>query len=269
MSKYYNPQRTRNLFDPSSKKPYKISRADIELFLKCPRCFYFHKRLGTPTPPTYPYTLNSAVDKLLKREYDIFRRLRLPHPNMTYHGIKCIPFAHKDLEIWRDPLRGGIRYLHAPTNLEIRGAIDDVWIDANDELHVVDFKSTARKGDVNIEADWQISFRRQLEIYQWIFRRNGFRVSDKAYIVYANADTSRTAFESKLEFDVCIIPYKGSDSWIEDVIVRLHECLLSPDLPPPGRDCDYCAYFDRRTLHEKNVRRSPVAKSSDRNSTLN
>jgi hypothetical protein len=179
---------------------------------------------------------------------------------MTYHGIKCIPFAHKDLEIWRDPLRGGIRYLHAPTNLQIRGAIDDVWIDANDELHVVDFKSTARKGDVNIEADWQISFRRQLEIYQWMFRRNGFRVSDKAYLVYADADTSRTAFESKLEFDVCIIPYKGSDSWVEDTIDQLHRCLISSDLPDSNPDCDNCAYFKRRTVLENGFRESNITK---------
>ncbi len=46
MSDYYNPQRTRNLYDPASKEPFRLSRSKIDLFLECARCFYLDRRLG-------------------------------------------------------------------------------------------------------------------------------------------------------------------------------------------------------------------------------
>ncbi len=250
MSNYYNPQRTRNLFNSLSNKPFEISRSQIDLFMRCPRCFYLDRKLGTSTPPGFPFSLNSAVDKLLKKEFDIFRKLHLPHPTMTYFGVNCIPFDQKDIDIWRDSLRGGVRYLHVPTNLIIKGGVDDLWINTNNEIHIVDYKATSKSKEVNIDADWQAAYKRQVEIYEWLFRRNGFRVSDTAYFVYCNADTSKPAFQSELAFDLKIIPYRGDDSWIDKTIVELRNCLLSPDLPDSGPECEFCDYFNRRMVHE-------------------
>jgi len=55
--------------------------------VKCQRCFYIDKRLGTGQPPGYPFTLNSAVDKLLKKEFDIHRAKGTPHPMMKEYGL--------------------------------------------------------------------------------------------------------------------------------------------------------------------------------------
>lgn len=71
MSQYYNSQRTKGLYDLSSSEPFKLSRSKIDLFLSCPRCFYFNRRLGVARPPGFPFALNSAVDHLLKLEFDI------------------------------------------------------------------------------------------------------------------------------------------------------------------------------------------------------
>ena len=98
MSKYYNPKRTRNLFDPDDTKPFVVSRSKIDLFLECQRCFYLDRRLGVGRPPGYPFTLNSAVDKLLKKEFDIHRAEKTAHPLMKEYGIDAIPFSHDDLE---------------------------------------------------------------------------------------------------------------------------------------------------------------------------
>lgn len=43
MSEYYNSNRTKNLFDPKSKTPFKLSRSKIDLFLNCPRYFYLDR----------------------------------------------------------------------------------------------------------------------------------------------------------------------------------------------------------------------------------
>lgn len=74
MSKDYTGRKTKNLFDPQNKTPFKLSRSKIELFINCPRCFYLDRRLGVGQPPGYPFTLNSAIDKLLKKEFDIHRK---------------------------------------------------------------------------------------------------------------------------------------------------------------------------------------------------
>ena len=61
MSQYYNSQRTKGLYTPNASEPFKLSRSKIDLFLSCPRCFYFDRKLGVGRPPGFPFALNSAV----------------------------------------------------------------------------------------------------------------------------------------------------------------------------------------------------------------
>jgi hypothetical protein len=242
MSKYYTGRRTKYLYDPLSKAPFKLSRSKIELFINCPRCFYLDRRLGVAQPPGYPFTLNSAVDKLLKKEFDLYRGKQKAHPLMEAQGIKAVPFKHEKLELWRNALKGGVEYLHEPTGLLLSGAIDDIWVSPEGELFIVDYKSTSKEDEVSLDADWQISYKRQMEIYQWLFRKNNFKVSSTGYFVYCNGDTGKEVFDAKLEFDIKIIAYEGNDDWIEPKILELHKCLKSAAIPAPSPDCDFCIY---------------------------
>jgi len=251
MSKYYTGRKTKNLFDPKSKSPFRLSRSKIELFMNCPRCFYLDRRLGVGQPPGYPFALNSAVDKLLKKEFDIYRKKQIIHPLMEANGIKAVPFKHEKLDSWRDALRGGIEYLHAQTNLLLCGGIDDVWVSPDGQLLIVDYKSTSKEEEVNIDADWQISYKRQMEIYQWLFRRNAFNVSSTGYFVYCNGLTDRDEFRAKLDFDIKIIPYIGDDRWIEGTILDIYKCLMDDIIPASGQDCDFCKYTEGRKSVEQ------------------
>ncbi|OGM90719.1 hypothetical protein A2999_00590 [Candidatus Wolfebacteria bacterium RIFCSPLOWO2_01_FULL_38_11] len=242
MSKFYNPKRSRNLFDPNSKEPYKISRSKIDLFLNCPRCFYLDRRLGVAQPPGFPFSLNAAVDRLLKKEFDIHRANKTAHPLMKTYGVDAIPMAHEKIEQWRDSLGGGISYFDEKTNFIITGGVDDVWINPKGELIIVDYKSTSKGEEVSIDADWQIGYKRQMEIYQWLFRKNDFKVSSVGYFVYCNGIADKEAFDAKLEFYIKLIPYKGDDSWVEGTILAARECLEADDLPESGNDCDFCKY---------------------------
>ncbi|MBU4350749.1 MAG: PD-(D/E)XK nuclease family protein [Desulfobacteraceae bacterium] len=241
MSNFYKAKRTYSIFNPLSQEPFKLSRSKIDLFLQCPRCFYLDRRLGTDRPPGFPFTLNSAVDKLLKKEFDLNRVKGTKHPLMEEYKIDAIPFAHKEIEDWRN-YKKGIWTFHEPTNLVIMGAIDDVWVNKAGELIVVDYKATAKTGEVSIDADWQDGYKRQIEIYQWLFRKNGFKVSDTAIFVYCNGQTDREAFDKKIEFDIKIIPYIGNDDWVEGAIINAHKTLMQDIIPQASKDCDYCAY---------------------------
>ena len=242
MSQYYTPRRVKGLFDPKSKESFKISRSKIDLFIECPRCFYLDRRLGIGRPPGFPFSLNSAVDALLKKEFDFHRAQHTPHPFMKAYGIDAIPFEHEKMNEWRDSLRAGVQYLHKPTNLIITGGVDDVWVNPEGELIVADYKATSKNGEVNLDAQWQDGYKRQMEVYQWLLRNNGFKVSDTGYFVYCNGKTDREAFDGKLEFDVKLIPYTGNDSWIEKTVKEIKKCLISDSIPKSSDSCDYCRY---------------------------
>jgi hypothetical protein len=170
---------------------------------------------------------------------------------MNTYQIKAVPLKDKNMDKWRDALRGGIEFLHKETNLNITGGIDDIWVNPDGELIIVDYKATSKVGEVSLDADWQIGYKRQMEIYQWLFRKNGHKVSSTGYFVYCNGDADKKAFDGKLEFDVKIIPYVGDDSWVEKTIVDAHKCLNSDKLPASGADCDYCKYREAIKQVEK------------------
>ncbi len=242
MSEYYKPRRTRNIFDPNSSEPFRISRSKIDLFMNCQLCYYLDARLGVSRPPGFPFALNSAVDTLLKKEFDIHRTKKRAHPLMASYGLDdVIPFSHEDMDLWRTNFKG-ITHVFEPANFLVTGAVDDVWVNSKNEIIIVDYKSTSKEEKVTLDKEWQIGYKRQMEVYQWLFRRNGFTVSSTGYFVYCNGKTDKEAFDAKLEFDIDLIPYTGNDEWVEKALVEMKKCLTNQKLPKPAAECDYCAY---------------------------
>ncbi|MDD4358432.1 MAG: PD-(D/E)XK nuclease family protein [Candidatus Pacebacteria bacterium] len=241
MSDYYNARRTNGLFDPKSKTPFKLSRSKIDLFVECPQCFYLDRRLGVGRPPGFPFTLNSAVDTLLKKEFDLLRKNGIPHPLFEEFGIEAIPFSCNKLDDYRNTFIG-VQYLHEPSNFLVFGGVDDLWINPNSEIIIVDYKATAKQGEVNLDAEWQKGYKRQMEVYQWLVRNNGYEVSNTGYFVYCNGDVGRDKFDAKLDFNIKIIPYTGDTSWIEPKLMEIKDCLTKDEIPEMSPDCDYCNY---------------------------
>ncbi len=242
MSEYYRPHRTRNIFEPNSKEPFRISRSKVDLFVSCPLCFYLDVRLGVGRPPSFPLTLNVAVDELLKKEFDTHRFAGTKHPFMETYAIDAIPFNHPKMDEWRDSLRKGIEYLHPETNLSVRGGVDDVWINPKEELIVVDYKATSKRDEITLDGNLGAQYKRQMEVYQWLLRKNDFKVSDTGYFVYVNGNKDAAAFDKKLEFDVVLLPCEGDPSWLEPTLFKIKECLMNDAIPTSSSECDFCAY---------------------------
>lgn len=242
MNKY--SQRKRNLYNPGLKTPFRLSRGKIDLFLECPRCFYLDRRLGLGRPSMPGWALNSAVDQLLKNEFDLLRKNGEKHELMKLYKIDAIPFSHPDLPIWRDDVYKfvGASTIHKPTNLEICGIIDDVWINKKEELIIVDYKSTSTSAEISLEDEYKQGYKKQMEVYQWIFRQMEFKVNETGYFVYANAGKNRPKFDARLEFELQIIPHKGDDSWVEPTIYAMKKYLESDKVPDSDPDCEFCMY---------------------------
>lgn len=238
----YGLKGDRSRYKKGSKELFSISRSKIERFTECPRCFWLECVHGIARPDMPSFTLNNAVDELFKREFDIHRAEGSKHPLMEQYGIDAVPFKDERMDAWRDALKRGVQYEDHKRGLLLRGGIDDAWINAAGELHVVDYKATAGKDEVTLDDKWKDAYKRQAEIYQWLFRQNGFNVSKIAYFVYANGDNDKKAFDGKLEFDITILPYEGDDSWIPETLDELKACLDSETIPKTGDNCDFCPY---------------------------
>ena len=235
--------RSRNIYKPDGEKPFKLSRSKVDNYVSCKRCFYIDRRPGVGHPPGFPFNINSAVDELLKKEFDQYREAGKPHPYMETVDRNLIPYKDDRLDEWRENFKG-VQYHHEETNLIFTGAVDDLWIDTDtSEVVVVDYKATAKNSEVTIDADWQQGYRRQMDFYQWLLRKNGLKVSDIGYFVYCNGDKQKPSFDQKVHFDVSVLEYKGNESWIEDTILEIKELLDQDDVPKYSDVCDYCTYI--------------------------
>ncbi|MFA6602904.1 MAG: PD-(D/E)XK nuclease family protein [Candidatus Shapirobacteria bacterium] len=228
----------------------RISRSKIEQFINCRRCFYLTVVLKVKQPSSPPYTLNSAVDKLLKSEFDILRKSGESHQLFQDYGIKAVPFNHPELEKWRFNFSGVTR-VETESGIEVFGAVDDLWLMENGEIAVVDYKSTAKEGEVELtDAPWHDGYRRQIEVYQWLLRGNELKVSDTGYFVYCNGITNLARFDAKLEFKIKIIDYQGDDSWVAPTVREMAQVMSLDQIPHPGKDCEWCRYRNNASKYE-------------------
>lgn len=233
-----------NLYQTTLNKPFRISRFRMERFLQCPRCFYLDRKLGLDRPGMPGWPLNDAVDHLLKNEFDLLRKDGKKNALMEKYKIDAIPFNHPQLPSWRDDHHRfiGVSTLHKKTNIEICGIIDDVWINSKKQLHIVDYKSTSTSKEISLDDEYKQAYKKQVEWYQWIFRKNGFDVSDIAYFVYANGLKGERSFDAKIEFELQIISHKGETAWVEPTIMAIHKCLTSDRIPEKNSNCEFCLY---------------------------
>jgi hypothetical protein len=229
---------------------YTLSRTALEDFIKCPRCFKLHRGLGLKAPRMVPLTLAVATDALLKNEFDRVRATGELHPLWDREGLDMRALAHSDLDMWRDNRRG-IRVLHEASGCTVYGAVDDVWQHRRTgELHIVDYKSTSKQGTPDLDSGFGAVYKRQMEIYQWLFREAGFRVSSIGYFLYVNGIKRGQFYERRLvgrmRFETTVLAYTGDYGWVDEAIVAAVRCLQSDGLPMSSTDCDICRYTAER-----------------------
>lgn len=246
-------KRVRRSYDPAAVEPYPMSRSKIDLFIECPRCFYLDRRFGISRPGIPKFTLNMAVDTLLKKEFDLLRKNGEAHALMKKYDIDALPLKHADLSVWRDDVRNyvGISTLHEPTNFKVSGIVDDVWQDKKGNFLIVDYKATSTEREISLEDRWKQGYKRQMEVYQWLFKKNDFPVSPVGYFVFANAGKNRPTFDGRLEFELSIIPHRGDDSWVEPTLLKIKQALNADELPAQSPTCEHCEF--RMKASELNI----------------
>jgi len=240
--------RQNSMYQRGTNEPFTISRSKFSNFIDCPRCFYLDRVKGLKEPSMPGWALNSAVDDLLKKEFDKHRKEKTPHPIMKEYNLNFVPFDHPDIDKWRQSLSNGISYLDKETNLIIKGGIDDVWYDLDKkELVVVDYKAQSNNTPVEtepyLESKFHQGYKRQMDIYVHILRNMDFKVSNTTYFMVCNGEKTNEEFGNRIDFKTVLVPYKADPSWIPNKIKDMKKTLESENIPDYNKECETCVYL--------------------------
>jgi hypothetical protein len=216
-----------------SEKKIKLSPNSLNLYLDCPHCFWLDKNLGIKRPPPYPYALNSAVDALLKEEFDTYRSKKLPHPIFKENHIKAHLFGNqKLLNQWRSNL-AGIRYFDEDLKATLFGAVDDILEFDDGKLAPLDYKSTGSS-----TAKVYDRFQLQLDTYAFLLEKNGFKTAGKGYLVFYVVDKSR-GFIDRLPFRKEIVAIETSPADVYEIFKDAVNLLRQAQPPKHSSDCAF------------------------------
>lgn len=240
-----------------------ISWNNLRLFLQCPCCFYNHIKLRIKRPGIGPdsFALFKTIEAQYKAEFDHYRSIGKAHPLMIQQNINAIPYANDLLMAWRNPYQGydqgGIRFTDPNLGVELYGGVDDIWINSQQELMIVEYKTTSITGPIILDTRnrWHKEYMKQLSFYAWLFKQNNYNVHEVGYFLFCNGMGDIDNPDSVIKFEKSLIPYIIDDSWVPDCIERAVNCLQQTNPPMPLLTCEYCLFFIRVAEQEINRQR--------------
>ena len=163
---------------------------------------------------------------------------------MEYNLPHLKAFKHEKMNDWVNCFKG-ITYFNEKQGIEWYGGVDDVLLDQRTgQLHMVDTKATSKKGKIvtldDVFNDGK-QYKRQLEIYGWLFLKNGFPVSHVGYLMYYNGIKSKERMGLTLSFERTLIEVALDFSWIDQVTDDIYELLQTDSCPSLNiNKCNKC-----------------------------
>lgn len=221
----------------ANEKPIQLSPNSLNLFLECPHCFWLDKRQGIKRPQPFPYALNTAIDLLLKEEFDNYRVKNEPHPLLVAHKIPAKLFPNQNLlNQWRSNF-GGLRYYSPDLNATLFGAVDDILQFEDGKLAPLDYKSTGSSVPSVYDR-----FQLQMDIYTYLLEKNGFFTPKRGYLAFYIVD-KKNGFGDRLPFKKEIHVIDTDPSYVQGLFIEGVELLRRNTPPPHSEDCGYGKWF--------------------------
>ncbi len=209
-------------------KNNKISRSQIELFIDCPRCFWLDVKFKIKRPEFKGGYIGSKYDPLLKNYFDKYRENNKTPEEMEKHNLSLF-FDIGTLKTWRGK---GIEYFHKKHNVIYYGKIDDL-LTKDEYLIPFDFKTT-------ISRNFQIyeDYKRQLEIYGYLLKKNNYPVLDLGVLYVVKIDINEN-FEKIEEREIVKIENLNYEIY-DEILENLIETYNSEKEPDPNPNCEFC-----------------------------
>lgn len=211
---------------------YKLSPSSLGLMKECPRCFWLRFNKGIKRPEVGFPTLPAGMDRVLKNHFDKFRdKGQLPPELRKLKGVKL--FGDKELlEVWRNNLRG-IQWTDKEGNV-LRGAVDNI-LQKGKKLIVLDYKTRGYP----LKEDTAERYQDQLDIYNYLLRKNGYETEDYAYLLFYHPD--KVDDDGDVVFNTDLVDRKISVGNAE-VIFKEAIGILKGEMPGSGEECGFCEW---------------------------
>ena len=218
-----------------NKLTFRLSPSSLNLMQECPRCFWLEKHKVWKRPSGIFPSLPSGMDRILKKHFDRFRDKGELPPELAKSECRddgCLLFPDKGLlKIWRNNFKG-IRWQDSNGNV-LHGAVDNLLIKGN-KIIVLDYKTRG----YDLKDDTAEHYRLQLDIYNFLLRKNGYQTEDYAFLLfYVPKEVLSTG---EVIFDTSLIKMKISIENAEKTWEKALE-LLNGECPQKG--CEWCERF--------------------------
>src|SRR3989338_10949660 len=162
----------------TNKMVNKLSPSSLNLMADCPRCFWLQFNKDIKRPAGIFPSLPSGMDRILKTHFDSFMKKGELPPELKDWNIDCKLFNNEELlKVWRNNLKG-IPWTDEKGNL-FRGAVDNILVKGK-KLVVLDYKTRG----FPLKDDTAEHYQDQLDIYNFLLRKNGYETEDYAYLLF-------------------------------------------------------------------------------------
>jgi hypothetical protein len=212
-----------------------LSPSSLNLLKDCPRCFWIQFNKGIKRPNGAFPSLPSGMDRILKKHFDSFRdRGLLPPELQKLKNIKLFSNAEL-LEVWRNN-RKGIQWVDGEGNI-LKGAVDNI-LQKGRKLIVLDFKTRG----FPLKEDTHEHYQDQMDIYNFLLRKNGFETEDYAYLLFYHPD--KVEKDGDVAFHIDLVKVEISVKNAEKIFMKAIK-ILKGEMPDCGEECEFCKWATR------------------------
>lgn len=218
----------------------KLSPSTLNLFLECPRCFWFDKVQGVKQPRGIFPSLPGGMDRVIKEYFDGFRGKKRMPPELLekgndLNGIELFE-NQEELDLWRN-WRTGLQYRDGDGSV-LSGALDDLLV--KNGLYIpFDYKT---KGSVTTEQDAVKYYQNQLDCYTLLLHENKMPTAGYAFLLYYSPKT--VAERGNVFFELQAIKI-ATDYERARGTFRKAVSLLNGPVPEGKGFCEYCAWLGK------------------------
>jgi hypothetical protein len=213
---------------------YKFSPSSLSLLKDCPRCFWLKFNKGIEMPGGVFPSLPSGMDSVIKKHFDSFREKGTVPEEIEETGASLFSDTEQ-LKIWRSNFKG-VRWEDDKGNV-LHGAVDDI-LEKDGKLIVIDFKTRG----FPCKDDTHETYQDQLDIYNFLLRKNGHKTEDYAYLIFyhpvkvnGQGDVVFDRTLKKMDIDV-----KNAERIFRKAIE-----VLEGDEPASAEGCGVCGFVKK------------------------
>lgn len=211
-----------------------LSPSALNIFLECPRCFWFEYRAEVRRPRGLFPSLPGGMDILIKKYFDRYRAVGKIPPELEGKVVGGLFADSEVLSKWRS-WRSGLSFYDKETNAVLVGALDDCLVHEGCYIPV-DYKT---RGFDLAEGD-EHHYQNQLNCYSFLLTATKLPQPNFAYLLYYIPKEVSERGQVRFEITVKKVATNPEDALT--TFRRAVSAINEPSPPTRNSSCAYCLW---------------------------